>query len=149
MKGSLANSSSPASKTIAVLDDDVECTGFYELFFSRDGFNVIVFRNGKEALDRLKGKPQKVDLIILDLMMPGRGGYLVLKELQESYYKDVPIIIVTACNLNQASIGIYRSEKNVKDLLMKPINVKEFLKKVHQILGTVPPEAPGNLPKQK
>ena len=74
---------SPKTKTILIADDDETIQDFFEMALGREGFQVLSVDSGKAALDYLKGNAnRKVDLLILDLMMPGTGGYDVLKVRQ-------------------------------------------------------------------
>lgn len=129
----------PESKTILVVDDDETVCGFFEMFLSREGFKVAVVMSGKAALDKLKARIyQKIDLVILDLMMPAPGGYEVLKELQQSDYQDVPIFIVTARALDDGAVSMLRLESNVREFWRKPVDSQRFKQKIHETLGTTP-----------
>ena len=133
----------PSSKTILIVDDDESICAFFEVMLMREGFRVIVCLGGSSALDQLKGKAyRKIDLVLLDLMMPAPGGYEVLKELQQPDYQNVPIFVVTAREFDQANIAMLRLESNVKEFFKKPIDQKEFTKKIHQHLETVPQSKP-------
>ena len=138
MPDSGTNKASTNTKTIYIVDDEETVRDFFHAFLSKDGFKVVDFKSGTETLEHLKSKSSKVDLVILDLMMPGRGGYDVLKELQESQYKGVPIFIVTARHLDEQATSIFLSEPNVKGFWTKPVVAKTFRDKVHEILGTEP-----------
>ena len=130
---------SPESKTILIVDDDETITTFFEMLLSREGFKVIPVNSGKSALEKLKAKIyRKVDLVLLDLMMPAPGGYEVLKELQKPDFQKVPIFIVTARALDQGTVGMLRLESNVVEFFNKPIDPTDFKKKLHQHLGTLP-----------
>jgi len=138
----------PQSKSILVVDDDETICAYFEVLLSKEGFNVFTLMSGKTALDRLKARAfRKIDLVILDLMMPAPGGYEVLKELQNPDYQDVPIFIVTARALDPGSVSMLRLESNVKEFWKKPIDPAEFRKKLHDTLGTVPPSTPASAPR--
>ena len=133
------DASNTDSRTILVVDDDETVSTFFEMLLTREGFKTVVVNSGQSALDKLKAKLfRKIDLVILDLMMPAPGGYEVLKELQQPDYQNVPIFIITARTLDSDTVGVLRMESNVLEFWKKPIDAAELLKKIHQHLGTVP-----------
>ncbi|OGR89756.1 MAG: hypothetical protein A3A86_04550 [Elusimicrobia bacterium RIFCSPLOWO2_01_FULL_60_11] len=129
----------PKSKTILVVDDDASVCELYQMGLSRQGFKTASVRAGDEALKAIKGGKQ-FDLILLDLMMPGRGGFDVLKDLQAAA-PDIPIYVVTARAMDTSTFQMISMESNVKGVLTKPLNMKEFNAKVHETLGTIPAKA--------
>ena len=133
----------PASlqKSILVVDDDQATCLFFKSLLMVDGFEVETVFDGKEALELFKKNPgRRFDLVILDLMMPGSGGYEVLKELDRPPYPRTPVFIVTAFTLDKALIAMIKNEPNVLGFWTKPIDNREFKASVHEILGTAPPE---------
>jgi DNA-binding response OmpR family regulator len=119
--------------TILAVDDEETILGFFSILLQREGFNVITAPNGAAALSKLKG--HKVALVILDLMMPGTGGYEVLKEMQ-SEYKDIPIFICTSRALDDGTIEMLRQESNVHSFWTKPVDQDRFRSEIHTLLGT-------------
>ena len=86
------------SKTILIAEDDKFLVSVYKVKFGKAGFNVIVAADGEQALQVLA--KQRPDLILLDLIMPVKDGFEVLKEVRANPdYKDMPIIV--ASNLGQ------------------------------------------------
>ncbi len=129
----------PSTKRILVIDDDNPTCLYFKTLLGFDGFQVETAGGGEDALKFLKsGAFHNFDLVILDLMMPGYGGYEVLKELQQPGYQDVPIFIETAHVLDQGTVELINSESNVHGYWTKPIDTKGFKAKVHEILGTEP-----------
>ena len=138
MTDSEMNKMSVDSKTILVVDDDELTTRFLNMLLTKEGFNTLIAKNGIEALDYLKSASPKVDLIILDLMMPQRGGYEILKDLQETEHKNIPVFIITARTMDKETIDMFRSEPNVSDYWTKPIDLVKLKDRVHEVLGTTP-----------
>ena len=132
--------SDPRSKTILVVDDDVSILDLFELALVRDGFNAMRLPSGEKVVQIVTKKSSIVDLIILDLMLPGKDGIAILKELQKAG-ANVPIFIVTAKALPPADIEKLRKEPNVKDFFQKPVNVRQLSNRVHETLGTSPKKA--------
>jgi CheY-like chemotaxis protein len=87
-------------KNILIAEDETIYATVYKLKLEAEGFNVSHAKNGVEALEL--AKKSKPDIILLDLMMPEKDGFHVLKELKgDDRLKDVPVIIMT--NLTQSS----------------------------------------------
>ena len=126
----------PRSKTILVVDDDVSILDLFELALVRDGFNAMRLPSGDKVVQIVTKKSSIVDLIILDLMLPGKDGITILKELQKHGVTHIPIFIVTAKALPPAEIEKLRREPNVKEFFQKPVDVKKLKEKAHEILGT-------------
>lgn len=97
------------TKTILVVDDDQSIRDFFRMILERDGFKVIQMKDGVEAVLAVSDNYFKTDLIVIDLAMPGNGGYTVLKELQAGASKDIPIIIVTAKALDDGIVDMFRA----------------------------------------
>ena len=91
--------------------------------------------NGKEAMAKLSDKGY--DLILLDLNLPGEDGFEIarkIRNLPESYYKNIPIIAVTAENTYQVKNKIKNFGFN--DIILKPVNPEELFQKITQYLGS-------------
>lgn len=91
-----AASSRPAGDLVHVLiaDDDPAIARFMGRILSKSAYQVCIVNSGAEALERLERK-DPVELLILDLMMPGTSGYDVLAVLKDKYGAPPPVVIVT------------------------------------------------------
>jgi len=85
-----------AKPTVLIVEDEKPMARALELKLTKVGFNVKVAYNGEEALD-IVGK-EKVDLMLLDLIMPKKDGFGVLSELKQ---KGVTVPVVVSSNLSQ------------------------------------------------
>ena len=120
--------SKPSAK-ILVVDDDDEIRSLLQVVLTREGFDV---REAKDAAAarRLLGSGNAVDLIILDIMMPGEDGLTFCQRLRET--RDVPILMVSARSLSvDRSIGL---ETGADDYLPKPFERRELVARVKAIL---------------
>jgi len=79
-------------KTILVVDDELRMRKLLTDFLMREGYRVIEADNGKAALDQLY--VEKVDLVILDVMMPEYDGWTVCREIRKC--SNIPVIMLTA-----------------------------------------------------
>ena len=116
---------------ILVVDDSETNLVLLEAILEDDGFEVEIAFSVKEA--ELSLKKSIPDLILLDILMPNENGFDLLKRLKKNNdFSQIPIIIVTAF-ANDENKLISR-ELGAKDIIEKPINIPDFLRKVHNAL---------------
>ncbi len=117
--------------TILVVDDEpANLKVLINLLHSLQ-YSIIAVGSGQEALDIIES--EKVDLLILDLMMPHMTGYEVCKTIrQEQDLVDLPVIILTASG--QLSDLVASFQFGANDYLQKPVNLKELEMRVESLL---------------
>ena len=115
-------------KTILVVDDERHIVDLIRLYLEREGFGVVSAVNGDEALaQEARHDP---DLVILDVMLPGRDGFEVCRELRRR--GDTPILILTARDDDiDAIVGL---ELGADDYVTKPFNPRALMARVKAIL---------------
>src|SRR5207245_1086772 len=87
--------SKTASGHILVVDDNEDNRDMLSRRLKNEGYDVSTVENGQHALGWLKSQP--VDLILLDVMMPGIDGYEVLIQLKDdNTWRDIPVIMISA-----------------------------------------------------
>ncbi|MCX7708488.1 MAG: response regulator transcription factor [Clostridia bacterium] len=111
-------------ETILIVDDEKEIGDLIEVYLKNEGFNVIKASNGLEALEEIK--EFKVDLIILDVMMPGMDGLQACIKIRES--NPVPIIMLSA--KNEDIDKILGLSTGADDYMSKPFNPMELVARV-------------------
>ncbi|MEA3288875.1 MAG: hybrid sensor histidine kinase/response regulator [Campylobacterota bacterium] len=115
------------NKSNILIVDDTETNIDILVDLLGDQYEILVALNGETALEILK--TEHVDLILLDIMMPGLNGYDVCKELkQNDKTKDIPVIFLTAMS-DEASIE-KAFELGGVDYVMKPFRPKELIARV-------------------
>ncbi len=133
--------STPTARTdkILVVDDDARIRDLLRRYLSQENFEVVVAEDGK-ALDRLLLR-EAVDLIVLDLMMPGEDGLSICRRLRAANDRT-PIIMLTAKSEDvDRIVGL---EVGADDYVGKPFNPRELLARIHAVLRRRPThEAPG------
>lgn len=81
-------------KRVLVIDDDENVIKFFSLALSEHGYEPIGASDGGEGLDKVK--EVQPDLIVLDVMMPRRSGFVLFKQLRKNpEYENIPVIMVT------------------------------------------------------
>ena len=124
---------------ILVVDDDARIRDLLKRYLTQEGLEVLLAEDGR-SLNRLLQR-ETVDLIVLDLMLPGEDGLSICRRLREA--KDrTPIIMLTAKSEDiDRIVGL---EVGADDYLGKPFNPRELLARIHAVLRRrPPPEVPG------
>jgi two-component system phosphate regulon response regulator OmpR len=124
---------------IVVVDDDARIRDLLRRYLTQEGFEVTVAEDGR-TLNRLLLR-DAVDLIVLDLMMPGEDGLSICRRLRAANDRT-PIIMLTAKSEDvDRIVGL---EVGADDYLGKPFNPRELLARIHAVLRRRPPaEVPG------
>ena len=121
---------------LLIVDDDKELCSLLSKFLSRHGYRVSVAHNGGEMASTLEAS--RVNLVILDLMLPGEDGLVLCRRLRAT--STLPIIMLTAISdETDRMIGL---EMGADDYLAKVPNPRELLARVRAVLRRAgPPEA--------
>lgn len=115
-------------RSLLVVDDDGEILTLVARFLRSNGFHVQTARNGVEMHEALRHVP--VDLIVLDLMLPGRNGLDLCRDLRRT--SAVPVIMLTAKGDDiDRIVGL---EVGADDYLPKPFNPRELLARINAVL---------------
>lgn len=120
--------------TILVADDEFDILEILNFNLEAEGYNVIKATNGNEALEM--ARIHKPDLIILDVMMPGKTGFEVCKILRaDKEFEKTIIIFLTA--LNDESTEIKGLETGGDDYITKPISPKVLISRVNALFRRI------------
>ena len=115
---------------ILIVDDDVTISESIKYALSAKGYEVLVANDGNEGL--AMAEKENPDLVILDMMMPKRSGFLVLEKLRQSDVEPVPIIMITA---NEGSRHqAYAEVLGVNDYIRKPFAMDRLIDSVSKLL---------------
>ena len=119
-------------KKILIAEDDLFLSEMYATKLELENFEVLIATNGEEALDKMR--LNNPDVILLDLLMPKKDGFEVLREkFIDSEIKDIPVIVLT--NLSQKEQIKECYELGAKDFLIKAYFVPtEVIKKIRSLI---------------
>jgi len=125
----------PSTKKILIADDEPDILEILKFNLEAEGYNVKTAKNGIEAIEL--GKSFLPNLIILDIMMPGKTGIEVCEELRAiPSFKETLIIFLTA--MNDDFTEVKGLESGADDYLAKPIRTKVLLSKVQSLFRRIP-----------
>jgi DNA-binding response OmpR family regulator len=120
-----------ARKKVLLVDDDREIVESMRIALEASGYEVVVARDGNQGLTL--AEREDPDLVILDMMMPKRSGFLVLEKLRRTRPVPLRIIMVTA---NEGSRHkAYAEMLGVDDYIRKPFAMDRLLESVGKLLG--------------
>lgn len=118
--------------TILVVDDEPQLRRTLKATLTDLGYSVIEARSGEEALNKVREEP--VDLVLLDLNMPGIGGLETCRALRES--GDTPIIILSVRNAEPDKVQAL--DAGADDYVTKPFGIQELLARIRAALRRLP-----------
>ena len=122
----------PPQRTILLVDDDNEIIESMRTVLESKGYRVIVARDGNAGLTI--AERENPDLIVLDMMMPKKSGFLVLEKLKGRPGGLIPTIMITG---NEGSRHrAYAEMLGVRDYIRKPFAIEKLVRSAEKILGT-------------
>jgi DNA-binding response OmpR family regulator len=125
------DSSGKKGKRILLVDDDAEIIESLRLALEANGYEVLVARDGNQGLALVEREDP--DLVVLDMMMPKRSGFLVLERLKRKRDGQQRIIMITA---NEGSRHkAYAEMLGVDDYLRKPFPMDRLIASVNRLIG--------------
>lgn len=125
------NSGDVNKKRILLVDDDAEIIESLKYALSAKGYEILIARDGNQGL--ATAEREDPDLVILDMMMPKRSGFLVLEKLRRSRPVPMRVIMITA---NEGSRHkAYAEMLGVDDYIRKPFAMDRLIESVTRLLG--------------
>ena len=120
------------SKTILVVDDDKSINAIFDFILQQAGYNGITAASGEQCLNILKSdKP--IDLIFLDLKMPGLSGIETFKEIQKISPNQL-VIMMTGYSVDSLLKDAF--EQGAYGVIYKPFDVEEILSIIQKVFQT-------------
>ncbi|MEK5069683.1 response regulator transcription factor [Sporosarcina sp. FSL K6-1508] len=119
-------------RTILLIDDEKRMLDLIELFLIPHGFRCIKETNGQAAIETLKH--EKINLVLLDIMMPEIDGWEVCRKIRE--FSDVPVIMLTA---RSDKLDLVKGlDTGADDYITKPFDEGELVARVKALLRRIP-----------
>jgi two-component system alkaline phosphatase synthesis response regulator PhoP len=120
-----------AAKHILVVEDERHLAVGIKFNLEAEGYRVTVVGDGPSALKLFDAGEEQIDLVILDLMLPGMSGYAVCQSLREAG-NDVPILMLSARTLAEDRTRGFNMGAN--QYLSKPFDLEELISRINNLL---------------
>ncbi|MBQ5942063.1 MULTISPECIES: response regulator [unclassified Massilia] len=115
---------------ILIVDDDLEIRELLATYLQKNGMRASTAANGRQM--RTLMEQQQVDLVVLDLMMPGEDGLSLCRDLRAGKWRAVPVLMLTA--RDEETDRIVGLEMGADDYLTKPFAARELLARIRSVL---------------
>lgn len=121
------------SYRVLVVDDDEQTSHLLRFMLEREGYSVIVARNGRDAQEAIASLPP-VDLILLDLMLPYVSGYqIIIDTRNDPDWSRVPILVVSGRSLEMDVVRAL--DMGATDFVAKPFRPEELHARIRRIIA--------------
>ena len=127
-----------ADVTVLVVDDESRMRKLIKDFLVQKDYNILEAEDGEKALKLYEENKEKINLILLDVMMPKLDGWSVLRQIRQSN-KALPIVMLTARAEEQDEL--FGFELGVDEYITKPFSPKILVARVEAILKRTKPES--------
>ena len=131
MKSDLTAELHRAKETVFLIDDDDMIVDVSEQILNSSGYDVVSAKSGKEAIEVYKENHSRIDMVILDMILPDMGGgdtYDRLKEINP----EVKVLLASGYDIDYQGRDIM--ERGCDGFIQKPFNMNELLEKIRGIL---------------
>lgn len=124
------------SKNILIIEDDTEINHMLQILLAQHGYSTVSAYSGTEGI-LVHGA--KIDLVLLDLMLPGRSGEDIIKELKQKHY--VPVIVISAVHDVNRKVDLFAL--GADDYVTKPFHNDELIARISaRLRGSAEPTVP-------
>jgi CheY-like chemotaxis protein len=107
-----------SDKSIVIVEDDLPSIRYYETLLKSSGADVRIFRNGREFIDYISQPKVKIDIVLMDFLIPLVNGIECLRVFRKER-KNVPVLMLTAYSSEQCKTEAYLAGCN--EYVLKPI----------------------------
>jgi len=116
---------------ILVADDSITEREFIRKCLISEGYEVVTVEDGEKALERLKN--EKFDCILLDVVMPGKNGFQICRDIKkDEFSKNIPVILITS--KGQDSDKFWGMKQGADEYLVKPVKEEQIVSVVRKFL---------------
>lgn len=117
-------------KTIVVVDDNEDLRKIVKRILDKEGFETILAADGDDCLAKIQEMGKNPDLVLMDIMMPGRPVAEVLEDMG-----DVKVAYFSAVKISDKDKETMMARKNVVDYIPKPFMREDLVDKIKQLVG--------------
>jgi two-component system cell cycle sensor histidine kinase/response regulator CckA len=131
MNSDLTTDLRKAKETVFLIDDDDMIADVSELILKNSGYDVVIAKSGKEAIEVYKENHSRIDMVILDMILPDMGGgdtYDRLKEINPG----VKVLMASGYDIDYQGRDVM--ERGCDGFIQKPFNMNDLLEKIRGIL---------------
>lgn len=124
------------SRTVLVIDDQYETLDLLKLALERNGFTVLTAANWEEAVylvERTSNLNRKIDIVLLDLMMPGRSGFDIFRALEVVLVPLPPVIMLSA--VTGIDQQLQARELGIAKYITKPTTPAKLVVAIKEVLA--------------
>jgi two-component system cell cycle sensor histidine kinase/response regulator CckA len=127
-----AEASRPGAKTVLLVEDEEMVADIGRQMLERLGYRALVARTGEEALALYAERRAEIDLVILDMIMPGLGGGEVFDRIR-AINSEAAVLLSSGYSLNGQALEILK--RGCRGFIQKPFNLEQFSQKIREILS--------------
>lgn len=122
------------AKTILIIEDDNFLQGLEATKLKKEGYNILTAGNSIEAFKAIEG-PEKIDLILLDLLLPDIDGFMILEKIrQNKQFQTIPVIVFS--NLSEEKDVSRATKLGASEFMIKSnFTLDEISKKIKELIG--------------
>jgi two-component system cell cycle sensor histidine kinase/response regulator CckA len=131
------------TETLLFIDDDAAIRDIATAMLTQHGYTALAAASGEEGLELYRVRKSGIDLVVLDLNMPGMGGFKCMQALKD-LDPDIRILIISG--YNPKGILRQRLEEDCRGFIPKPFRMSDLLMRVRQALDDAQPETGGHRP---
>ena len=121
----------PGSETVMLVEDEEVVLEISQEILNTLGYHVLTARDGKEALEIFKSASQPIDMVVLDMIMPGMGGGETFDRLRE-LDPNIKVLLSSGYSLDGQANEILK--RGCNGFIQKPFDIKQLSKKIREIL---------------
>lgn len=119
--------------TALIVEDSEHVAYLLEYMLAREGFDVLVANNGRDAADCIASEPAR-DIVLLDVMLPYKDGFEIVREIRSSErWRETPVIMLSARSMEEDVVRALEAGAN--DYVTKPYNPRELLARIKRHLA--------------
>ena len=115
---------------ILAVDDEPDLRSLLRILLKNKGYEVLEAASGQEAVDKVRSEP-RIDLVIMDIMMPKLDGFSACKEIKK--IKNIPVIMLSA--RGEEYDKLFGFEMGIDDYVVKPFSPKEIMARLNVIIS--------------